>query len=83
MTLNSYPKKTHRLKNDILKPYTASKNDILKLLDPPVIFLWESTVPSGGNVTCLEAARQRDSHEVIMQNFKQFESCLDPCEART
>ena len=34
MTLNSYTKKIHMLRNDTLRPYTASKNDILKLSDP-------------------------------------------------
>ena len=35
-------KKLLRLKNDTLKPYTASKNDILKLSEPPIIFFQES-----------------------------------------
>ena len=33
--------------------------------------LQEGTVPSGGNVMCLEGLRQRDSREAIMQHFKQ------------
>ena len=38
MTLNSYLRKIHRLENDTRKPYSASKTDILKLLDPPSYF---------------------------------------------
>ena len=36
--------------------------------------LQEGTVPSGGNVMCLEGPRQQDSREAIMQHFKQSES---------
>ena len=44
------------------------------------------TVPSGGNVTCLEGSRQRGNGipaRQLCRISKQFQSCLDPCEART
>ena len=47
MTLNSSPKK-NRLKNNTLKPYAASKNDILKLSEPPTRHIFPG-VPTLGD----------------------------------
>ena len=66
--------------------FHLTKFDLRQTEENATLTVVQCTVPSGGNVTCLEGSRQRGNGipaRQLCRIFKQFESCLDPCEART